>query len=476
MSGGVALRCKVPGMSSASVVRIYATTQEPDYNNPWQAHASSSSTGSGVVVAPGRVLTGAHVVANATFLQVQKASEPDKFTARVEAICHCADLALLAIDEEAFNDGVCCAELGELPAPGDRVSVVGFPVGGDEVSVTEGVVSRIEVQRYSHSQRHLLAVTVDAAINQGNSGGPVFQDSKVVGIAFQKLTKAENVGEMVPAPLLRHFLDGLARGVPSPIGLPDLAIATQTLENPILRRRLGLGPGESGVLVRAVEYGGSADGVLEPGDTLLELDGLTIANNGSVLYRDRYRTRFDALLGGHFVGDQVPVRFLRNGQQLRRLLELRPSCRLVPRNQYDRAPTYFVYGGLVFQPLTRDFLATWEKWWEKAPEEFVHLYHAGIRTESRQEAIVLSQVLADAVNVGYERRLNESVATVNGTPPCDMRDFVRLLSRAQGTVEIRLSSNSLIVLDVPALTAASHRILARYRVTADRSTDLVDVR
>ncbi|HEU4405198.1 MAG TPA: serine protease [Polyangiaceae bacterium] len=463
-------------MIAASVVRIYATTQEPDYNNPWQAHAPSSSTGSGVVVAPGRVLTGAHVVANATFLQVQKASEPDKFTARVEAVCHCADLALLAIDEEAFNRGVISAEIGQLATPGDRVSVVGFPVGGDEVSVTEGVVSRIEVQRYSHSQRHLLAVTVDAAINQGNSGGPVLQDGKVVGIAFQKLTKAENVGEMVPAPLLRHFLGGLARGVPSPIVLPDLAAATQTLENPILRRRLGLAHGESGVLVRAVEHGGSADGVLEPGDTLLEIGGLPIANNGSILYRDRYRTRFDAILGEHFVGDKIPVRFLRDGAQQRRLLELKPSCRLVPRNQYDRSPTYFVYGGLVFQPLTRDFLATWEKWWEKAPEEFVHLYHAGVRTEARQEVIVLSQVLADAVNVGYERRINESVATVNGVPPRDMRDFVRLLSRAQGTVEIRLSSNSLIVLDVPALSEARHRILARYRVSADRSSDLGDVR
>jgi S1-C subfamily serine protease len=463
-------------MLSASVVRIFATTQEPDYNNPWQTHAPSSSTGSGVVVAPGRVLTGAHVVANATFLQVQKASEPDKFPARVEAVCHCADLALLAVDDGAFNEGVCCAEIGQLATPGDRVSVVGFPVGGDEVSVTEGVVSRIEVQRYSHSQRHLLAVTVDAAINQGNSGGPVFRDGKVVGIAFQKLTKAENVGEMVPAPLLRHFLGGLDRGVPAPVTLPDLGVATQTLENPVLRRRLGLGPGESGVLVRAVEYGGSADGALEPGDTLLELDGLPIANNGSVLYRERYRTRFDALLGEHFVGDEVTVRFLRDGAPARRTLELKPSCRLVPRNVYDRHPTYVVYGGLVFQPLTRDFLATWDKWWEKAPEEFVHLYHAGVRTAARQEVIVLSQVLADAVNVGYERRLNESVASVDGAAPRDMRDFVRLLSRAQGVVEIRLSSNSVIVLDVPTLSAASRQILARYRVPADRSADLHDVR
>src|SRR5205085_10992045 len=90
-------------------------------------------------------------------------------------------------------------------------AVVGYRVGGVAISITEGVVSRIEVQRYVHSQRHLLAVTVDAAINAGNSGGPVFGDNKVVGIAFQKLTGVDNIGEMVPPPIIRAFLDGVEK-------------------------------------------------------------------------------------------------------------------------------------------------------------------------------------------------------------------------------------------------------------------------
>src|SRR4030095_13017077 len=190
----------------------YATTQDPDYDSPWQAQVPQASTGSGVVIGPGRVLTGAHVIANATFVQVQKISDTEKVVARVVGVCHDCDLALSEVGDRRFRDGIDPAKLGELPDLRDRVAVVGFPIGGEEISITEGVVSRIEVQRYSHSQRYLLAVTVDAAINKGNSGGPVFKSGNVVGIAFQKLENAENVGEMVPAPIIRHFLAAGDRG------------------------------------------------------------------------------------------------------------------------------------------------------------------------------------------------------------------------------------------------------------------------
>jgi S1-C subfamily serine protease len=152
-------------MSHPQVVRVYSTYQDPDYECPWQSVAPRGSTGSGVIVGPQHVLTGAHVVANATFVQVQKQSDTTKVVARVQAISHDSDLALLHVEQKAFARGIRPAVIGDLPNLRDAVQVVGYPIGGEEVSITEGVVSRIEVQRYEHSQRHLLAVTVDAAIN-----------------------------------------------------------------------------------------------------------------------------------------------------------------------------------------------------------------------------------------------------------------------------------------------------------------------
>ena len=88
---------------------------------------------------------------------------------------------------------------------------MGYPGSGKSLQVTQGVVSRIEVQRYEHSRRHLIAVTVDAAINDGNSGGPAYLDDNVVGMAFQSLQAAENIGEIVPTPLIEQFLSAVEK-------------------------------------------------------------------------------------------------------------------------------------------------------------------------------------------------------------------------------------------------------------------------
>ena len=424
-----------------------------------------------MVIGPGRLLTGAHVVANATFLQVQKPSQPDKAIARVRAVNHDCDLALLeVVDPPHFLDDVEPAALGPMPRLRDQVAVVGYPVGGEEISITEGVVSRIEVQRYSHSQRHLLAVTVDAAINAGNSGGPVFGDGHVVGIAFQKLTGVDNIGEMVPPPIIRAFLDGVDAGkAPS---IPALGVTTQNLENPLLRAQLGLGPRESGVVVLHVDPGGSADGVLAPRDVITAIDGLAIANNGTVQHMGTTRTRYDVVLGHRYIGDRVELEVRRGGAARQVTVTLRPWLPLVARARYDQPPAYFVYGGLVFQTLTRDYLTTWDKWWNKAPKEFLYYYYLGTRTAERGEVVILSQILADEINVGYGHLYNEAVATLDGKVPRDLEDFVARLSAARGVIELTTTSGGILMLDAAEVRRATPRILARYHIPRDRTQGL----
>jgi S1-C subfamily serine protease len=417
------------------------------------------------------MLTGAHVVANATFLQVQKQSQPDKAIARVRAVSHDCDLALLEVVEPSdFLTDIEPAELGPMPRLRDEVAVVGYPVGGEEISITEGVVSRIEVQRYSHSQRHLLAVTVDAAINAGNSGGPVFGDGKVVGIAFQKLTGVDNIGEMVPPPIIRAFLDGVERNKQPEI--PALGITTQNLENPLLRRQLGLTPTERGVAVLHVDYGGSAYSFLEPRDVITAIAGLPIANNGTVQYMGDYRTRYDVVLGHRYIGDLIELEVKRAGVSRTVELELKRWMPLVPRSRYDLPPQYFLYGGLVFQTLTRDYLTTWDKWWNKAPKEFLNYYYLGFRSAEQHEVVILTQILADEINVGYGHLYNEAIATLDGRVPRDMEDFVDRLSSARGVVEIVTTSGGMIILDADEVRKATSRILTRYHIPRDRTPGL----
>ena len=424
-----------------------------------------------MVIGPGRIVTGAHVVANATFVQVKKPDDPGKAVARVAAISHDSDLALLEVEDRSFTRGIPAVKLGELPELRDEVAVVGYPVGGDDVSITEGVVSRIEVQRYEHSQRNLLAITVDAAINAGNSGGPVFCRGKVVGIAFQGMPDAENIGEMVPAALIRRFLEGVRRKL-SP-RVPGLGTYQQLTENPAMRRWLGLRESDGGLLITDVQYGSSAWGELEKGDVLLALDGQRIAANGTIRYQGRLRCHLEAVFGDHFVGERVKASLLRKGKRLAVTLTMQPHVYLVPRCEYESDPAWFQFGGLVFQRLTAEYLRTWgDNWWDKGPKDLLYAYYSGLRTSACQELVVLTQVLADEVNAGYEEFHAEVVVEANGKQPRDLADFVRILDAARREVVLRLQSGCVLLLDAAAARKAEARILAKYRVPADRSADL----
>ncbi len=171
-----------------SIIKIFAMRSQPNYNQPWQNYPQRPATGSGFVISGNRILTNAHIVANQTFLMVRKPGLQKKYIAKPEVIGHECDMAILTVEDPEFFKGLKALKLGDLPELQTSVTVMGYPVGGDNISVTEGIISRIEPIIYSHSGRRLLAVQIDAAINPGNSGGPVLHNDNVVGVAFQGLS------------------------------------------------------------------------------------------------------------------------------------------------------------------------------------------------------------------------------------------------------------------------------------------------
>ena len=124
--------------------------------NPWSNKTAQRSTGSGCVIrrhekgGGGVILTAAHVVANATFIQVQLANSPDKHVGKVVSVLHEVDLALVEVHEGLEDVEPVPLPAGKevrLPKLREKVYVLGFPVGGNDLSITEGVVSRIEGSR-----------------------------------------------------------------------------------------------------------------------------------------------------------------------------------------------------------------------------------------------------------------------------------------------------------------------------------------
>lgn len=457
-------------MTPQQVVRVLATVQRPDYDCPWQMQSPTSSTGSGVVIGPGRILTGGHVVADATFVQVQTATHPRRYVARLEATAHDCDLALLTVDDPAFVAATEAATIGPLPRRRDEVVVVGFPVGGEEVSYTEGVVSRIELSTYTHSHRRLLAITVDAAINPGNSGGPAYDaEGRLVGIAFQKRRDADGIGYLVPSVLVKRFLAAVEQGRSTEA--PALGLRLQTTENPTLRAALKLPDGVEGVRVVELGYGGSAWDHMAIDDVLVTIDGHAIAANGTIAWAGGLRTGLAVALSRSHVGDTISVEVMRQGERIPMDLTLAPDASLVPRDRHDVRPSWLIYGGLVIQPLGLDYLQTWSKL-RDAPRELVLLYARAMRSRAQREALVISKVLAHRLNQGYGRFEDRVIEAVDGAVPRDLADLAARLDRAEGPIRIETTSGGMVVFDADDVRGATAELLARYRIPTDRCDPL----
>lgn len=449
------------------MVRVVASKRIYDYDAPWSIDPEGSTYGTGVIIAPNRVLTTANVAADAIALDVLRPGEGERAAARVVSIDHDRDLALLEVFSrtELFAD-IAPAELGSLPDPGAELEMVGFADREAGASVLRGTVARLDVVRFFHAQRHLPALVIDVGIGNHHEAGPAFVDGKLVGLANQKPTDAENVCELVPTPLIAAFLAAAKRG---PItAVPTLGVVTQNLEPAPLRAHVGH---DTGVLVIDVLQGESADGVLRPGDVLVAVGGYPITRTGKITLFDAW-LRHDAVVALHQPGDRLRVDFVRDRQHHTAELTLTPSQPLVPRARYDQPPRYVVYAGLVFQALTRNYLTTWDEWWNKAPKEFLNFYYLGRRTAAQHEVVILSSILADTATRGYEHLYNEAVSTIDGHPPRDMFDFAGRLARARGTVRIDTTSGGVIVLDVDEARLATARVLETYAIPADRTAGL----
>jgi len=462
---------------SSSIVRIYNVRNNYDYRNPWQMTGQSSGTGSGCIIDGNRILTNAHVISNSTFVQVRKAGEARRYTARVYAISHLSDLAVLIVEDQSFFENSQPLKIGDLPHVRDKVAVYGFPRGGTQMSITEGVVSRIEHTNYSHSSAYLLTCQIDAAVNPGNSGGPIILDNKIVGVAFQSITGSQNISYMIPAPLVNHFLTDINNNNGIYRGFPELGIFTQRMENPDLREFYHMEQNQSGVRITNVIHGSAAENVLYIDDIILSIENNKIENDGSVEFRPGERTSLNYLIQRKFIDDVISLKVLRDGEILDLEVKLTVpmnSTRLIPHEQYDVAPTYYIIGGLIFSPLTRNYLGIWGSTFAaNAPPRLLDLYYNGFRTEDRKEIILLSRVLADEINLGYHDIHNVVITKINNKVISTMKDVVYAFENNDRTYHvIEYETGRQIILRKDQVEQFNNRIMQTYRIGADRSGDL----
>jgi S1-C subfamily serine protease len=465
-----------------SVVKVFATMRYPDPFKPWTKQAPSEISASGVVIEGKRILTNAHVVLYATQVQIQANAAGDKVPATVVAVASGIDLAVLQLDDPSFFDmhpPVVRAE--QLPQIKDAVLAYGFPTGGASLSITKGIVSRIEFVAYRYPVSG-LRIQVDAAINPGNSGGPAVAGDKMIGLAFSKLGgDTQNIGYIIPNEEVDLFLKDIADGHYD--GKPAMYDELQTLENPALRDYLKLDKSVEGMVVHRA-YKTDAAYPLKEWDVITRIGDTPIDNQGMIKLDKDLRVSFRYLIQRVAKDGRLPLTVVRAGKALQIQLPVSAEHPTLVTDLNGSYPSYFIYGPLVFSTATWQLVSGLES--NAGTMRLLGFANSPLVTRALDppdadldELVVISSPFFPHKLVnGYSSPAGSVVYSINGTRIRSLRQLVALLRDLKDpfvTIEFDQKSAESLVFARQAIMAATDEILTDNGVRAQGSPDTLAV-
>ena len=469
-----------PGVEN-SVVKVFSTLRRPDLYKPWSKAAPQEISGSGVIIEGHRILTNAHVVGYASQVQVQANQAGDKVSASVVAVSRGMDLAVLKLDDDAFfNAHPPLPRANVLPDVRDAVFAYGYPTGGSALSITKGIVSRIEFAPI-HYPVSGLRIQIDAAINPGNSGGPAVAGDKMIGLAFATVSNAQNMGYIIPNEEIELFLRDVADG--SHDGKPAMFDITQTLENPALRSFLKLDKSVEGAVV---QHPARADAAypLKEWDVITRVGDYPIDNQGMVKLNANARVRFQYRIQQLARNGSVPLSIMRNGQALKVALPVAPTRPMLIPDLKGAYPSYFIYGPIVFSRATAEFVAG-----ASANANALNamsfvanplVTRRGDEPDAQREELVVisAPFFPHKLVTGYSNRFGAVLLSVNGVQLRSLNHLVGLLRDSQDellTLRFDQRGGETVVLPRKEMVAATESILSDNGIRSQGSPDMLAV-
>jgi S1-C subfamily serine protease len=422
-----------------SVVKVFSTVRMPDTFRPWAKQAPQEISGSGVIIEGHRILTNAHVVLYANQIQIQANQSGDKVFATIEAIAPGIDLALLKLDDESlFSTHPPLARASTLPDVKDAVMTYGFPTGGMNLSITKGIVSRIEFAHYNYPVSG-LRIQIDAAINPGNSGGPAVVGDKMIGVAFSRLGgNAENIGYIIPCEEVELFLKDIADGHYD--GKPSMTDELQTFENPALRPYLKLDNSVTGIIVHQPASTG-ASYPLKTWDIITKIGDTTIDDEGMVNIGNNLRIDFRYIIQKIAAKGKVPLSIVRGGKALKIELPVSSDHPMLIPDLQGSYPDYFIYGPLVFSVATSQFISNLNRGNLLGVYAFMGSPLAARMGDNpafpgEELVVVSSPFFPHALAKGYGNPIARVVKTVNGISIRNLNHLVQVLRDSRDEFDV----------------------------------------
>ncbi len=452
-----------------SVVQIECRRREFDPRQPWSPRLAGSLK-TGVVIEGRRVLTTAEHLSNRVFLRLQRQGGGPWFEAKAAWVDYHANLALLETSDDSFWSGLRPAALaGGVPKPEDAISLMRWREGRLErrrAELRQATVARSQIGAIQH-----LQILADADIEGAGWGEPLGLDGKLAGLAAASNGKTSHI---IPATFIQDVIRERAKPAPRALGAFDFE--WRNGENPATLAHLGWTGEPQGVVVTDTRPAPGAKCPFQPLDLILDIDGIPIDIQGRYLDPDNGALSFENLsTRNRWAGDILKFTVWRQGKKVRIDYPL-PGATFeddfVPASRPDQEPEYLIAGGFVFQPLDGDYFGVFGKNWSAlAPLELVFQQRQK-PTAGRPALVILSTVLPDPFNIGYEDLRFVLVDRINGQPIARISEAADALDRpAKGFHKLEFMHGGAMrraVLDADALPEATRRVLKNYGIDQDR--------
>lgn len=445
-----------------SVVQMEITRKQYDFVQPWTRRVDQVQK-VGVVVGSKEILTTAEFLNDLTLLRLQRGGRGKWFPAELQWIDYHANLAIVTCKDEAFWKGLKSLKIADVTPRKGEAFMGRWRTGAFETKKVD--INRLNVSRGKLTNIDLLYLEVDSEMQGTGWAEPVFRDGSLIGITSSKNDRTASV---IPSSFIKHCLDGRKNWK----GLGYFAFVWQPVENPATTEYLKL-PGEPrGGLITEAPTNEVTE--LKRLDLILEVDGFEIDPKGDYKDPDYGHLNLEALSSRkHWAGDEVKLKIWRDGKTMDvkyRLPRVEYNSEVVPDYVFDKEPEFVLLGGLLFQPLTGPYLKSWgaNDWARRAPFRLTYLSKKKA-TPEMPTAVVLSTILPDRSNLGYQDARYLLVDTMNGIKVRSVKDIVEARQKPRnGFHEVvfqKGDSLRRIILNADETDDAMKRVMERYGIT-----------
>lgn len=450
-----------------ALIHIEVTSKDYNYLQPW-ARSEQKVQKSGVVVDGHLIITTAEDLADQTLIRLQKQGGGLFSLGKVVWVDYQANLAALTTDEKDFWTGLEPASLADPVPTSGQVRILRWL--DDQLENRQGEVERLTVENSQLSFVSVPVLKVDSTVSGAGFGEAIVRDNKLVGLACEQDGEAVSA---VPTSFIASILKARKAGTYTGLGYFDFT--WDPVGNPLNLDYLKLTGPTRGAIVKETGLKPGIPSLIQPRDVLLQIDGFDIDSEGN--YRDpQYKKLSLENLSsrGKWADMDCKIKLWRDGKEQQityKLPKADYSDELVPERSFDHDPEYVLAGGFVFVPLTNEYLRSWgTNWRQKAPFRLFY-YNMGKVKPERPQRVVLSQVLPDPVNIGYESLRNAVIDEVNGIKIRQIGDILAALkSPVNGFDVFKFDAGNpvqMAVLDATEVDAANEKIMARFHIPSD---------